>query len=95
MSGVGTSGPANGTRVVVVGHGMAGARLVSELVDRDPTIRVTVFGDEPHEAYNRILLSNVIAGKAEFDDVTLPSTTSRARGGVELRSGVAVASVDR
>jgi assimilatory nitrate reductase electron transfer subunit len=50
-------------RIVVVGNGMAGARLVSELRGRAPDSDVCVLGAEPHPAYNRILLSNLVAGK--------------------------------
>ena len=49
--------------IVVVGYGMAGARLASELHARARTCDVTVLGAEPHRAYNRILLSNLVAGQ--------------------------------
>src|SRR4051812_27306719 len=52
-------------RVVVAGHGMVGARFVEEVRRRDPKgvrIRLTVLGAEPRPAYNRVLLSTVLAG---------------------------------
>ncbi|HWV76580.1 MAG TPA: hypothetical protein VN027_04640, partial [Isoptericola sp.] len=41
-------------RVVVVGHGMVGARLADELSrrDADGALDVTVLGAEPYEPYN-------------------------------------------
>jgi NAD(P)H-nitrite reductase large subunit len=66
------------TRVVVIGNGMAGARVVEELLRRDPELEVTVFGAEQRPAYNRILLSDVLAGKRPAGDVTL-SSMARAR----------------
>ena len=66
------------TRVVVIGNGMAGSRLVEELLRRDPDLEVTVFGAEHRPAYNRILLSDVLAGKRPAGDVTLTSV-ARAR----------------
>jgi assimilatory nitrate reductase electron transfer subunit len=78
-------------RLVVVGHGMAGARLVSEVHARAPELDVTVLGAEPHRAYNRILLSNLVAGKARESDVHLVEPAGR---GVRLRMGVAVAAID-
>ena len=51
-------------RVVVVGHGMVGSRFVEELVGADPDVVVTVLGKEPLPAYNRVLLSSVVAGAA-------------------------------
>lgn len=76
------------TRVVVVGNGMAGARVVDELRRRDPLLEITVFGAEHRPAYNRILLSDVLAGKR--DDVTLSGVD-----GVVRHLGVTVVEVDR
>ncbi len=79
-------------RVVVVGYGMAGARAATELRTRRDDLEVVVLGAEPHRAYNRILLSNVIAGKAAERDVALAEPTGR---GVELRLGVAALGINR
>src|SRR5918997_777638 len=83
-------------RVVVVGNGMAGARFVEELLERGggEQFRVTVFGDEPHGNYNRIMLSPVLAGEELEDDIVLNSHDWYADNGVELRAGVRVERVD-
>ena len=52
-------------RVVVIGNGMAGARVAAEVHARSDDAKVTVLGAEPHPAYNRILLSSVLAGKVD------------------------------
>lgn len=78
--------------VVVVGYGMAGARLVTELHARDRDRDILVLGAEPHAAYNRILLSNLVAGRSVERDVTLTAAHGR---GVRLRLGVAAVSIDR
>jgi NAD(P)H-nitrite reductase large subunit len=67
------------TRIVVIGNGMAGARLVEELLRRDPDLDVTVFGAEQRPAYNRILLSDVLAGKRPAGEVTLSSVARATR----------------
>jgi len=77
-------------RVVVVGYGMAGARLSAELVARGRDVKVTAFGAETHPAYNRILLSSVLAGRAREEDLTLAAPPS----GVDVRLGVAVTGID-
>jgi assimilatory nitrate reductase electron transfer subunit len=79
-------------RLVVVGYGMAGARLVSEVYGRKPGVEVTVLGAEPYRAYNRILLSNLVAGKANEADVYLAEAAGR---GVRPRLGVSATSIDR
>ncbi|TCB97462.1 NAD(P)/FAD-dependent oxidoreductase [Micromonospora zingiberis] len=79
-------------RVVVVGNGMAGARLAAELSGRGEDLKVTVLGAEPHRAYNRIMLSTLLAGKISEPDVELAEAIGR---GVDLRTGVAVRAIDR
>ncbi|WP_117211601.1 FAD-dependent oxidoreductase [Allorhizocola rhizosphaerae] len=71
-------------RVVIVGNGMAGARLATELSDQD----VLVLGAEEHPAYNRILLSSVLAGKHRPGDIALV-------GSPKARTGVTVTAIDR
>ncbi|MFI7487238.1 FAD-dependent oxidoreductase [Micromonospora echinaurantiaca] len=79
-------------RVVIVGNGMAGARLASELHARGGDRKVTVLGAEPHRAYNRIMLSTLLAGKVGEPDVELAEVAGQ---GVDLRTGVAVTAIDR
>jgi len=79
-------------RLVVVGYGMAGARLAAEVHGRRPDLDVTVLGAEPHRAYNRILLSHVVAGTSPEADVYLTEPAGR---GVRVRLGQAAAGVDR
>ncbi len=78
------------TRVVIVGYGMAGARLAADLIGRDPDVDVTVLGAEPHPAYNRILLSSVLAGRTEERDTRLPRPP-----GARLHLGAAAVRIDR
>ncbi|GAB2924708.1 FAD-dependent oxidoreductase [Rhodococcus aerolatus] len=85
-------------RVVVVGNGMAAARLVDELRRRDPDgaqVAPLVLGEEPHPAYNRVLLSTVIAGGLDVDAVRLAPRDWHTRHGVEVRTGVRVTGIDR
>ncbi|MCW2606829.1 MAG: nitrite reductase large subunit [Frankiales bacterium] len=77
-------------RVVVVGNGMAGARLVEELLRRDPSAQVTVVGAEDRPAYNRVLLSDVLAGMRRDDEIDLAGPAGAAR-----RLGVRATGVDR
>jgi nitrite reductase (NADH) large subunit len=57
-------------KLVVVGNGMAGMKVVEELLAVAPlAYEITVFGAEPHGNYNRILLSPVLAGEKRVDDI--------------------------
>lgn len=77
-------------RVVVVGNGMAGARLVDELCALDEDVQITVFGAEPNPPYNRILLSDVLAGRARFEHTLLGGQSD-----TDTRTGVSVVAIDR
>ncbi|WBB74484.1 FAD-dependent oxidoreductase [Micromonospora sp. WMMD1128] len=79
-------------RTVVVGYGMAGARLVAELHARGGDRRITVLGAEPHRAYNRIMLSTLLAGKIDEPDVELVEAVGPA---VDVRTGTPVTAIDR
>ncbi|MGP3947535.1 NAD(P)/FAD-dependent oxidoreductase [Streptomyces sp. 7N604] len=73
-----------GHRIVVVGGGMAAARLVQQLAAAqggapDTDVTVTVIGEEPHTPYNRVLLAEVLAGQYAPDVIELPSPPSAAR----------------
>lgn len=83
-------------RLVVVGNGMAGARFVEEVLERGggDQFRITVFGDEPHGNYNRIMLSPVLAGESHEDEIVLNSHDWYADNGVTLRAGVRVERLD-
>ncbi len=83
-------------RLVVVGNGMSGARLVEELLARDGGAghRITVFGDEPCGNYNRILLSSVLARSHDPKSIFINPLPWYAANGVTLRAGVRVESID-
>jgi assimilatory nitrate reductase electron transfer subunit len=80
--------------VVVAGYGMAGARFAEEIRRRDPhgeRVSLTILGEEPHLAYNRVLLSGVVAGSMRAENVTLHGPEWESR----VRLGVSVTSIDR
>lgn len=83
-------------RLVVVGNGMAGARLVEEVLARDGGARhqITVFGDEPYGNYNRILLSSVLARSHDPKSIFINPLPWYAANGVTLHAGMRVESVD-
>jgi nitrite reductase (NADH) large subunit len=81
--------------LIVIGNGMAAARLVDELARRAlGRYAVAVIGEEPRLAYNRVLLSALLADEVDFDDIELrPARWWRDRG-VTLRYGVRATAVD-
>ena len=84
-------------RLVVVGNGMAGARAVEEIIERGGSemFEMTVFGSEPYPSYNRILLSNLLAGAEEEAGLMLNGADWYHENGITVRSGVSVTGIDR
>ena len=85
-------------RVVIIGNGMAGARLQEELHRRDPAgehVTSVVIGDEPGSAYNRILMSNVVAGRITPADTRLRADNWYSERNLQTHTGVRVERVDR
>jgi nitrite reductase (NADH) large subunit len=81
--------------LVIVGNGMAAARLVDELTKVAlGRYAIAVIGEEPRLAYNRVLLSSVLAGETASHDIELrPAAWWRDRG-VTLKYGCVAAAID-
>ncbi|MDI9887627.1 FAD-dependent oxidoreductase [Streptomyces sp. HNM0645] len=77
------------SRIVVIGAGMAGARLARQLA---PACDVTLLGEEPHAPYNRVLLADVLAGRYGPEVIALPPVPD---GRAEVRRGVRAVRIDR
>ncbi|MFY7068187.1 FAD-dependent oxidoreductase [Nocardiopsis changdeensis] len=81
-------------RIVVVGNGMVGARFAEEVARLDPAgerVHVTVVGAEHHPAYNRVLLSGLVAGDYTAEQIRLPVPDTP---GVTVRTGLSAVSLD-
>jgi nitrite reductase (NADH) large subunit len=81
--------------LVIVGNGMAAARLVDELAKTAlGRYAIAVIGDEPRLAYNRVLLSSVLAGETASHEIELrPASWWRDRG-VTLKYGCIATEID-
>ncbi|HZT81535.1 MAG TPA: FAD-dependent oxidoreductase, partial [Gemmataceae bacterium] len=82
--------------LVVIGTGMAGAKVVEELLARDPDrFQVRMFGAEPHGTYNRILLSHVLGGHQDPARLWLNPLEWYEEHGVFVHAGVKAEAIDR
>jgi nitrite reductase (NADH) large subunit len=81
--------------LVIIGNGMVAARLVDEMARRAlGRYAIAVIGEEPRLAYNRVLLSSLLANEVAAADVELrPARWWRDRG-VTLRYGSCATGVD-
>src|SRR5215472_13352995 len=86
----------NKQRLVVIGNGMAGARLVEEVLARQgrDLFNIVVFGAESYGNYNRILLSGVLAGTHDPRDIFINPLDWYKEHSVILHAGSTVTQID-
>src|SRR4051812_36607949 len=83
-------------KLVMVGNGMAGVRMLEELIRVAPDIyHITEFRSEPYANYNRILLSPVLAGEQTIQDIMLNDVDWYAENNITLHLGKTVTRIDR
>jgi nitrite reductase (NADH) large subunit len=81
--------------LVVIGNGMAAARFADELSRRAlGRYAVAIVGEEPRLAYNRVLLSSVLAGEVASTDIELKPTQWWRDRGITLRYGCRATAID-
>ena len=80
--------------IIIVGSGPVGVRFANELLQSIPCAKVTLFGNEPHAPYNRVQLSNVLAGETARNgiDLLLPDPLKHPAFSFQI---CAIVSIDR
>jgi len=82
-------------RLVIIGNGMAAARLVEELASRAlGRYAIAVVGEEPRLAYNRVLLSSLLAKEVAPADIELKPAQWWRDHGVTVQYGCRATAVD-
>lgn len=81
-------------KLIVVGNGMAGTACVERILKHKARFEITIFGDETHVNYNRILLSSVLAGEKSGDEIVLNSLEWYKQNEITLRLGVRITDID-
>jgi len=83
--------------IVVIGNGMVGYKFCEKLISKqknDQIFAVTVFGEEPRAAYDRVHLSEYFAGKTA-DDLTMAPADWYSDNGIRLFLSDPVVDIDR
>ena len=83
-------------QLVIIGQGMAGTKLAEELSQRAlGRYSIVLIGDEPRRAYNRVLLSSLLAREVAADDIELKPRAWWAKNGITNVFGHKVTTIDR
>ncbi|MGA9658164.1 MAG: nitrite reductase large subunit NirB, partial [Asticcacaulis sp.] len=81
--------------IVVIGAGMAGGRIVEEILKRDESkFDISIIGSEACDTYDRIQLSPVLAGEKSFVDIVTHSQAWYEQNGVKTHLGYWVQAID-
>jgi len=81
-------------KIIVIGHGMVGHKFVESLAAAAPHMHITVLGEEPRPAYDRVHLSAFFAGKTA-EDLSLVAPGFFERLNLELKLNAKVTGIDR
>ncbi|QUL57840.1 nitrite reductase large subunit NirB [Paenibacillus tritici] len=82
-------------KMILVGNGMAGVRVIEHLLKLAPeAYEITIFGSEPYPNYNRIMLSSVLAGGASLDEIVINDLEWYRSFNITLYTGHTVTSID-
>lgn len=82
-------------QLVVVGNGMAGVSCVEQILKQNHNFEITIFGDETHVNYNRILLSLVLAGEKSPDEIVINDINWYQANGIRTRLGMKIVEIRR
>lgn len=83
-------------KLVVIGNGMAPGRALEHLFEMAPdTYDVTIFNAEPRVNYDRIMLSPVLSGEKEFEEIIIHGDGWYIKHGITLYKGHRIIGIDR
>ncbi len=82
-------------QLVVIGNGMAGVACVEQILKLQHDYEITIFGDETHVNYNRIMLSMVLSGEKTADEIVLNDIDWYQSNNIRAKLGVRVVGIDR
>jgi len=81
-------------KIIVIGNGMVGYKFCEKLRAKSPAFDLTVFGEEPRRAYDRVHLSEYFGGKTA-DDLSLSAANWYEEQNIDLLLGNPVVQIDR
>ncbi len=82
--------------LVIVGSGMSAMKVVDEVLNIDPMMyQIIIIGEEKVLPYNRIMLSLVLAGEKEFEDIKTHNESYFSQNNIIFKPGCSVSSIDR
>ena len=83
-------------KLLVIGNGMSALRTIEELLNHtDKKYEISIFGEEPHVNYNRIMLSYVLSREKTFGDTILNTQQWYKDNNITLYTGDKILQINR
>ena len=83
-------------KLVVIGNGMAPGRMLEHLLELAPDqYEITIFNAEPRVNYDRIMLSPVLSGEKDYEEIIIHGDGWYIKNNITLYKGHKVVDIDR
>ncbi len=83
-------------RLIVVGNGMAPGRMLEHLLEEAPDrYKITIFNAEPRVNYDRIMLSPVLSGEKDYEQIVIHGDGWYIKNNITLYKGHKIVAIDR
>ncbi len=83
-------------KLVIIGNGMAPGRMLEHLLEAAPDrYRITIFNAEPRVNYDRIMLSPVLSGEKDYEEIVIHGDGWYIKHGITLYKGHRIVAIDR
>jgi nitrite reductase (NADH) large subunit len=83
-------------KLVIIGNGMAPGRMLEHLLEKAPDrYEVTIFNAEPRVNYDRIMLSPVLSGEKDYEQIIIHGDGWYIKNGITLYKGHKIIGIDR
>jgi nitrite reductase (NADH) large subunit len=83
-------------KLVIIGNGMATGRMLEHLLDREPgRYQTTIFNAEPRVNYDRIMLSPVLSGEKDYEEIIIHDDGWYINNSISLYKGQKIVAIDR
>ncbi len=85
----------NKKQLLVIGNGMAPGRMLEHLLDMDADeFEISIYNAEPRVNYNRLMLSPVLSGEKQYEDIITHNDDWYAQHGITLHKSTPVEAID-
>jgi nitrite reductase (NADH) large subunit len=83
-------------KLIIVGNGMAPGRMLEHLLEQAPgRYQVTIFNAEPRVNYDRIMLSPVLSGEKDYEQIIIHGDGWYIKNNIALYKGHRIVLIDR